>query len=154
MKTLRLARLFPALPLLLLLLGTGCEFEAPLSAKPEAPVDERLLGRWVAPDGWAKVSRYDAENYILVYNGTVYRAWHSRVAGQDFLTLRNLEGAAPRHHFLLKRRVSDRRVDVSFVREELVPRHERDPEALRRAVAAGWGQPDLLGQAVPFTRLD
>jgi len=35
-----------------------------------------------------------------------------------------------------------------------VPRHERDPEALRRAVAAGWGQPDLLGQAVPFTRLD
>jgi hypothetical protein len=76
------------------------------------------------------------------------------VAGQDFLTLRNLEGSAPRHHFLHCRRVSDRRIDVSFIREELVPRHERDPEALRRAVAAGWGQPDLLGQAIPFTRLD
>lgn len=155
MKTLRLARLCPALPLLLLLLlAAGCEFEAPLSPRPEAPVDERLLGRWGAPDGWAKVSRYDAENYIIVYNGTVFRAWHSRVAGQDFLTLRNLEGAAPRHHFLHCRRVSDRRIDVSFVREELVPRHERDPEAMRKAVAAGWGQPDLLGQAIPFTRLE
>lgn len=155
MKTLRAGRLFRALPLLLLLvLATGCEFEAPLSPRPKAPVDERLLGRWVAPEGWTKVTRYDAENYILVYNGTVFRAWHSRVAGQDFLTLRNLEGAAPRHHFLHCRRVSDRRIDVSFVREELVSRHERDPEALRRAVAAGWGQPDLLGQAIPFTRLD
>jgi len=154
MKTLRAGRLFRALPLLLLVLATGCEFEAPLSPRPEAPVDDRLLGRWVAPEGWAKVTRYDAENYILVYNGTVFRAWHSRVAGQDFLTLRNLEGAAPRHHFLHCRRVSDRRIDVSFVREELVPRHERDSEALRRAVAAGWGQPDLLGQAIPFTQLD
>ena len=155
MKTLRTHRWFRALPLLLLLLlAPGCEFEAPLSSRPEAPVDDRLLGRWVAPEGWAKVARYDAENYILVYNGTVFRAWHSRVAGQDFLTLRNLEGAAPRHHFLHCRRVSDRRIDVSFVREELVPRHERDPEALRRAVAAGWGQPDLLGQAIPFTQLD
>lgn len=155
MKTLRASRLLRALPLLLLvLLATGCEFEAPLSAQPEAPVDERLLGRWAAPDGWAKVTRYDADHYILVYNGTVFRAWHSRVAGQDFLTLRNLEGSAPRHHFLHCRRVSDRRIDVSFVREELVPRHERDPAALRRAVAAGWGQPDLLGQAIPFTRLD
>lgn len=155
MKTLRTHRWFRALPLLLLLLlAPGCEFEAPLSSRPEAPVDDRLLGRWVAPEGWAKVTRYDAENYILVYNGTVFRAWHSRVAGQDFLTLRNLEGDAPRHHFLHCRRVSDRRIDVSFVREELVPRQERDPEVLRRAVAAGWGQPDLLGQAIPFTRLD
>jgi len=82
METLRFARLFPGLPLLLLLLlSTGCEFEAPLSAKPEAPVDERLPGRWVAPNGWAKVSRYDAENYIVVYNGTVYRA--GTVAGRD-----------------------------------------------------------------------
>jgi len=45
-------------------------------------------------------------------------------------------------------------VHVSFVREELVPRHERDPEGLRRPAAADWGQPDLLGPAVPFTRLD
>ncbi|MFZ9747516.1 MAG: hypothetical protein ACO3G4_12885 [Opitutaceae bacterium] len=150
----RLPRLRRRLPALLLFLAAGCEFEGPLSPRPEAPVEERLLGRWVTPDGWVKVTRYDAEHYVMVYNGTVYRAWHSRVAGQDFLTLRNLEGPAPRHHFLHWRRVSDRRIDVSFVREDLVPRHERDPEVLRRAVAAGWGQPDLLAPAVPFIRQD
>jgi hypothetical protein len=96
MQSTRLHRLLRVLPALLLFLTTGCEFEGPLSARPEAPVDERLLGGWVTPDGWVKVTRYDAEHYVMVYNGTVYRAWHSRVAGQDFLTLRNLEGAAPR----------------------------------------------------------
>lgn len=138
----------------LLLAAAGCEFEAPLAPAPEAPVDPALLGRWSAPDGWAKLCQRDTGHYVLVHNGTVYEAWHARLGERDFLTLRSLETTRPRHHFLLCERVGDRRVDVRFVRDDLVPRGERNPAALRRAVEESWGRPELLGPAVTFIRMD
>src|SRR5512140_416744 len=84
MKTPRplLRRTLAILVSLVGLLFAGCDYDVPLSDRPERPVDDQLAGNWMSPDAWMMVRRFDAENYVVVHNGSMFRAWHSKVAGR------------------------------------------------------------------------
>ena len=133
----------------------GCEFDVPLSSHPDRPIDEKLLGNWSSPDGWAKLARYDAQNFVLLYNGGIYRAWHTPVAGLDLLTLQRLDAASPKDHYLSYAWTgAGRRLDVRFVRDDLLDQHATDPAAMRQAIEQHAGHAKLLSQPVPFARLE
>ena len=154
MKTLlrRFGLLAGALGCLLAL--SGCEFDVPLSAEPDRDVDARLLGEWVSPDGWMVVRRFDAGHYVVFHNGTLYRAWHSSVAGRDFITVQSLGKPEPKYYFFGYTVDAERgRLDLQVVLDQVLPRTITDTAALRAALERVASDPRLLGKPVPFTAL-
>ena len=75
----------------------GCIYDSPITARPTRKVDEKFLGNWTSQDGKVKmmVARYDASNYVVLYDGELYHAWHSDVAGTPFLTVQLLDSTEP-----------------------------------------------------------
>jgi hypothetical protein len=149
-----LPRGLAAAAMLILLLCTGCEYEVPLTAQPNRAIDEKLLGNWLSPDGWMAIRAFDAQHYVVSYNGSFYRGWHSTVAGQAFVTLRSLDAKSPKFTYVtyaLTR--DDRRLDVRVVRDEVLSKEIKDSAAMRAALEQVAPNPALLTEAVPFSRL-
>lgn len=152
--TLRLFRV-PILPGLCaaLLLG-GCDYDVPLSPGPERAVERKLAGNWLSPHGWMMVRRFDADHYVVVHNGSAYRAWHSHVEGVAYITLQSLDREPARYAYLTYQLSGDgRRIEVRFVRDDVVPKTINETAAMRRAVAQHAGAAGLLSDPEPFTRL-
>ena len=74
---------------------SGCVYEVPITSKPTRKLDERLLGNWTSKDGKnkMKVVRLDDSNYIVSYNGDLFRAYHSDVAKTPFVSVQILDSA-------------------------------------------------------------
>jgi hypothetical protein len=139
---------------LAVLLLTGCDYDVPLTEKPNRAIDEKLLGNWLSPDGWMSIRAFDAQHYVVSYNGSVYRGWHSTVAGQALVTLHSLDAKSPKYTYVayaLTR--DDRRLDVRIARDEVLSKEIKDPAAMRTALEQVAPNPALFTEPVPFTRL-
>lgn len=135
------------------LLLTACDYDVPLSAKPDRPVDEAVLGNWISPDGWMSVRRFDADHYVVFHNGTLYRGWHSQVAGRTYVNLCSLDAQYPKFAYLTYQLgAQGRRLDIRFVRDEVIPKTITSADAIRRALEEHAADPHLLSDPVPFTR--
>ncbi len=143
----------PLLSLLCLLLA-ACDYQVPLSLRPDRAIDERFVGDWISPDGWMKVRRFDAENYVIYHNGAVYRAWHSTVAGLPLITLQSIETKETRFAYLTGTLSSgDDRLDLRLIRDEVVSKKINDIAAMRLAIEQHAKDPGLFTSAVPFSRM-
>lgn len=145
--------LFSAFAIASLLLG-GCDYEVPLSEKPERAIDGRLIGEWVSPDSWIKVRPFDTDHYVIVHNGALFRGWHSTVAGLSLVTVQALEDKNRRYAYLAYEISADgRRLDLRFVRDDVVSKKIKDTAGMRKAVEQHAKHPELLSDLIPFTRL-
>lgn len=136
-----------------LLLG-GCDYDVPLSTRPERPVDGKLAGNWLSPHGWMMVRAFDPENYVVVHNGNTFRAWHSTVEGVAYVTIQSLDAAKPKYAYLTYTLAADeRRLDVRVVRDDVIPKTIKDTAAMRQAIAQHAGDTAHLGNPEPFTRM-
>jgi hypothetical protein len=136
------------------LLLAGCDYDVPLSAQPDRPIDEKLIGNWISPDGWMTVRRFDADNYVVFHNGTMYRAWHSTVGTRGFVTVQSLEPDRKKYAYhTYSLTAGGRRLDLRFVGEEVVPKSIKDTAEMRQVVERHAADPKLLSDPVPFTRM-
>src|SRR5438105_1937292 len=80
-------------------LVSSCVYEAPLTPKPTAKIDDRLLGNWMEqksdsfPETNLKIRKLDDGNYFISYNG-FYRAFHSDLGENHFVSIQNIDSAA------------------------------------------------------------
>jgi hypothetical protein len=133
---------------------TGCEYEVPLSAKPTRPTMDALVGNWLSPDAWMMVRRLDADHYVVFHDGSMYRAWHSDVAGRSFVSVQSLEGDSVKYCYMAYELGSDgKRLDLRFVTEKAVPKSIRDSKTMQETIARQIDHPQLLSDAVPYTRM-
>ena len=143
-----------ALALLAGLLLTGCEYEVPLSAQPVRPVEDTLVGNWMSPGAWMMVRRFDADHYVVVHNGSTFRVWHSDVAGRPFVTVQPLDAENPKFSYLTFQLSEDRRrLDVRFVRDEVIPKTITSTAAMRRAIEQQGASENFLSNVAPFVRM-
>src|SRR5687768_14125939 len=72
----------------------SCHYDFPLTAEPTRAADARLVATWtlVEPEQGEKmdIRLYDDRNYVIAYNGEIYRAFHSDVAGMPLMSVQNL----------------------------------------------------------------
>ena len=126
----------------------ACIYDVPLTAAPTRDVDARLVGDWASPDGTerVKVRPLDQQHYIVVYNGDVFRAYHSDVGGRPFATVQDLDGPERKFAYISYSLSADgQRLRVLAVNADTIPKSLRTPAAARRLLAAHADDPKLFG---------
>jgi hypothetical protein len=133
---------------------TGCDYSVPLTAEPTGKIDERLLGQWISPEAWMKVSRFDDRYYVIYYNGQVFRAWHSSVADLPLFTVQAIDSKDRKYAYLTATFAdSGDRLNLRVVRDDVIAKTITDSAAMQKAMVQHRNDPGLLTDEVPFSRM-
>jgi hypothetical protein len=134
---------------------SGCDYEAPITAGPTRKLDERLLGNWVSKDGKEKmkVRKLDDSTYVGSYDGTLFRAFHSDVAGTAFVSAQNIDSAERKYIYVTYTVSADGdRLGMREVNTEVIPKGTKDPAGVRRLLQDNLQNPKLLKEEDQFLR--
>lgn len=141
-----------------LLLG-ACDFDAPASAGPTRPIENRLVGDWVFQDKDAKspeemhVRKYDDFGYVVSIERDIYRAFHSDLGKLALLSVQDLNGSERKYVFYAWQLSADgsqltlKRVATTVISDQL-----KDTVAIQDQLIANAANPKLLGNDLVFTR--
>lgn len=135
----------------------SCTYDIPLTAEPTRAADARLAGTWTmtAPDEDEKmdIRLYDDRHYVVAYNGDLYRAFHSDVAGLQLMSVQNLNDSERKWVFLEWKLSEDgKRLTIRAVRTEVVPETTGGREGLLKVIEANRGNPALFSEPGVYTR--
>lgn len=133
----------------------SCEYTFPLS-EPTQHVDKRVIGDYTAstPEReWLKIRRLDDNHYVVVYDGTVFRAHHSEVGGMPLVSLENIDDAKGQWTYLTwQLSESGKILTVRNVDKKLVPYETANAAAAQKLLAANRDNPALFGEPMVFRR--
>lgn len=133
----------------------GCIYEVPITAKPTRKVDQRLLGDWTSKDGKdkMKVVKLDDSNYIVSYDGELYRVYHSDVANTAFVSVQILDSTKPKYAYDAWKLSGDGKLlSVRAVNDNVVPDATKDSASVRKLLDKNRQNPALFGDEGQFTK--
>jgi hypothetical protein len=132
------------------LLVCSCNYDAPLTATPTRPIDERLLGKWVGTDGNDAVlivaRRLDNSTYVVADNNDLYRVFHSDFADTPFLSVQNLQpGSEDRKYTYLTWQLSadGTQLVLRSVNPKVIPEHT-PPADMQKLIRDNLKNPALF----------
>jgi len=134
---------------------SGCDYEVPITSGPTRKLDERLLGNWVSKDGKEKmkVRRWDDSTYIGSYDGDLFRAFHSDLAGTSFISAQNIDSAERKYAYLAYTVSADgNRLGLRDVNTKVIPKETKDSETVRRLLESNLQNPALFNEEDQFTK--
>jgi hypothetical protein len=132
----------------------GCVYEVPITSKPTRKVDERLLGDWTSKDGKnkMKVVRLDDSNYIVCYNGDLFRAYHSDVAKTSFVSVQILDSARPKYAYLAWKLSDKGTLFLRSVSDKVIPDETKDSASVRKLLEKNLQNPKLFEDEGEFAK--
>jgi hypothetical protein len=136
----------------------GCIYDSPITAKPTKAVNINFLGNWTSQDGREKmtVGKYDDENYVVVYDGKLYRAWESDVAGTPFFSVEALDStdtnSVYKFTYMTWKFAEDGTLRGRSLGDNIVPDNTRGPAAVRKLLRKNLKNPDLFGDEGVFVK--
>ncbi len=135
----------------------SCHYDLALTAEPTRAADARLAGTWTmtTPEETDKmdIRVYDDRHYVVAYNGDLYRAFHSDVAGLPLMSVQNLNDRERKYLFLDWKLSDDgKRLTIRVVRTEVVPESTHDRAALVKLIEANKDNPKLFGEEAVYTK--
>lgn len=143
------------------LLLTGCNYEVPLTAKPTRPVDEHLLGLWVADNKEDKkeevmiVRKLDDSTYVVAMDNDIYRVFHSDFADTPLLSVQNLQpGSDDRKYvyFVWQLSADGTQLSLKGVSTKVVPGATKGRAAIQKLIKANLSNSALFEKELQFTR--
>lgn len=142
-----------------LLALAGCDYDAPLTAKPTHAIEPKLLGDWVAvdPDEPKElvlgVRKLDDSTYIAVADADAYRAFHSDFAGLPLLSVQDLNTKVQKYVMYWWKLSDDgSKLTLRRVNTDVIPDSNKTTADLQQAVKASLSNPKLLDKELNFTR--
>ena len=134
---------------------TACQYEVPITSTPTQKVQEQLLGNWRSTDGKEelKLRRLDDGVYIVYYDGDIFRAYHSDVAGTPFVTVQDLNSSDRKYAFVIWK-LSDNGKDLRLrsVNDKVVPKETRDSATVAALLTKNARNPELFGEEIEFRK--
>ena len=136
----------------------GCVYDVPITEKPTRTLDAQFLGNWTSQDGKTKmkVSQYDEYNYVVIYDGDLFRAWSSDVGGTPFFSVKNLDttdaGSYGKFYYSVWKVAADGTLHARLVNDKIVPDATKDSASVRQLLKANLQNPDLLGDESVFVK--
>ena len=133
----------------------GCDYEVPITANPTRKLDERLLGNWISKDGKEKmkVRRLDDSTYVGSYDGELFRAFHSDVAGTSFISAQNIDSAERKYVYLTYTVSADgNQLGLRDVNTAVVPKETKDSASVQGLLQSNLQNPKLLNEENQFTK--
>jgi len=133
----------------------ACQYEVPITSAPTRKVQEQLLGDWRSTDGKEelKLRRLDDGVYIVYYDGDIFRAYHSDVAGTPFVTVQDLNSSDRKYAFVIWK-LSDNGKDLRLrsVNDKVVPKETRDSATIVELLTKNARNPELFGEEIEFRK--
>ncbi|HEV7239690.1 MAG TPA: hypothetical protein VGQ36_10650 [Thermoanaerobaculia bacterium] len=129
----------------------SCHYDFPLTAEPTRAADARLAGTWtlVEPEQGEKmdIRLYDDRHYVVAYNGEIYRAFHSDLAGMPLMSVQSLNDPE-RKYVVLEWKLSEdgKRLTIRVVSPDVVPEGTPDRDALVKLIESNRENPKLFGE--------
>jgi len=134
---------------------TACQYEVPITSAPSQKVQEQLLGNWRSIDGKEelKLRRLDDGVYIVYYDGDIFRAYHSDVAGTPFVTVQDLNSSDRKYAYVIWK-LSDNGKDLRLrsVNDKVVPKETRDSATVVELLTKNARNPELFGEEIEFRK--
>ena len=134
---------------------TACQYEVPITSAPTQKVQEQLLGDWRSTDGKEelKLRRLDDGVYIVYYDGDIFRAYHSDVAGTPFVTVQDLNSSDRKYAYVIWK-LSDNGKDLRLrsVNDKVVPKETRDSATVVELLTKNARNPELFGEEIEFRK--
>ena len=134
---------------------TACQYEVPITSSPPQKVQEQLLGDWRSTDGKEelKLRRLDDGVYIVYYDGDIFRAYHSDVAGTPFVTVQDLNSSDRKYAYVIWK-LSDNGKDLRLrsVNDKVVPKETRDSATVVELLTKNARNPELFGEEIEFRK--
>ncbi len=136
----------------------ACNYDAPITSAPTHKIDKRLIGSWSLANTGEKtehltVRPYDDSNYVVWYDGDLFRAFHSDVAGMPLMSVQNLNDSE-RKYVYVAWQVSDdgQRLTLKAVSTDVIPTTVKDSAAIEKLFEANRDKPKLFGDSAVYTR--
>jgi hypothetical protein len=136
---------------------SGCEgdYAVPITSAPTRKVDQRLVGNWVSKDGQdkLKVRRLDDSTYIVSYNGDLFRAYHSDIGKNSFVSVQDIDSNNRKYAYLTYKLSDDgQRLDLRAVNEKVIPTATKDSVSVQKLLKQNLQNSELLGEEGQFTK--
>jgi hypothetical protein len=136
----------------------ACNYDVPITSAPTHPIDKRLIGSWSLKTPGQKTEQmtirpYDDSNYVVWYDGDLYRAYHSDVAGMPLISAQNLNDSERKYLYLAWKLSEDgKRLTIRAVSTDVIPTTEKDSAAIVKLLEANRDKPQLFGESADYTR--
>jgi hypothetical protein len=118
-------------------------------------VEERLLGDWTSLDGkeQMKVRRLDENTYVVYYDGDLFRAYHSDVAGIPFASVQDLNSNERKYAYAVWNVSNDgKNLTLRNVSNKVVPKESKDSASVVALLTKNARNPELLGEEIEFKK--
>ena len=136
---------------------SGCEgdYAVPITSTPTRKIDQRLVGNWVSKVGTEKmrVRKFDESNYLVSYEGDLYRAYHSDLDQTSFISAQEIDSASRKYVYLAYKISNDgQSLDLRAVDDKVVPRETSDPASVQKLLKNNLHNPKLFGDEGRYVR--
>jgi len=136
---------------------SGCDgdYAVPITASPTRKIDQRLLGNWVSKAGTEKmkVRKFDDSNYIVLYEGDLYRAYHSDVGETSFVSAQEIDSAG-RKYIYLDYKLSDdgQQLNLRAVEDKVIPKETKNSASVQKLLKKNFQNSQLFGDEGQYVR--
>ena len=136
---------------------SGCEgdYVVPITSAPTRKIDQRLVGNWISKDGRdkMKVRRLDDSTYVVSYNGDLFRAYHSDLGKNSFVSVQDIDSNNRKYAYVTYKLSDDgQRLDLRLVNEKVIPTATKDSVGVQRLLKQNLQNSKLLGEEGQFTK--
>lgn len=136
---------------------TACDFTFPLTETPTQHVRSPLLGKWTCvnsqPNDHMTISALDDKTYVVSYNGDLYRAHHSDVAGLPLMSVQNLNDCNRKYSYVSWELSADgQQLTVKTINSDVIGVTTAPGAAIVKIIEANRDNPALFNGSGHFAR--
>jgi hypothetical protein len=100
-----------------------------------------------------RVRRLDNSSYVVYYDGDLFRAYHSDVAGTPFASVQDLNSNDRKYAYVVWKLSDDgKRLSLRSVNNKVVPKETRDSAAVVALLTKNARNPELFGEEIEFRK--
>jgi len=133
----------------------ACQYEVPITSAPTRKVQEQLLGNWRSSDGKEelKLRSLDDNIYIVYYDGDLFRAYHSDVAGTPFATVQDLNANDRKYAYVVWKLSDDgKHLSLRNVSDKVISKETKDSGTVVALLTKNASKPELFGEEIEFRK--
>jgi len=134
---------------------TACQYDVSITSAPTRKVQEQLLGDWTSTDFKEKLKlrSLDDSVYITYYDGDLFRAYHSDVAGTPFVSVQDLNSSDRKYAYVVWKLSDDgKNLRLRSVNDKVIPKESKDSTAIVALLTKNAGNPELFGEQIEFSK--
>ena len=97
--------------------------------------------------------RLDESFYVIYYDGDLFRAYHSDVAGTPFVSVQDLNSTDRKFAYVIWKLSDDgKRLSLRNVNDKVVPKETKDSAEVVALLNKNARNPELFGEEIEFRK--